>query len=157
MKTLKEIFLDLFSESILCEMALERKEAMLHCKGVSFLLVKHFIKVMLFPDHQDYEHWRTEIRGWLNSIDQIIVKQKSRKLKLDDLYKTLYDGPVGHDDGVKILVSKMITYEEIPFIAIKNFDNIQKKIETMYYQLCDDLSIDKMERVDYYIDMLKGN
>lgn len=156
MKSVKDLFLELITETHLFEMAYDRKEAMIYCRGVSFQLMQHILKVYLFPEHQDYNHWKTEIRGWLNGIDDIIVKQKSRKLKFKDLYLTLYEEPVGHTDGIKILIGKMIHRKDIPSIKIENYNVIQKQISIMYYQLCDDLAIDKMEDVDYYIDLLKG-
>lgn len=155
MKSLKEIFLELLSETTLCEMALERKEALLLCTHSSFQIVRHFIKVYLFPDHRDYSHWRYEIANWLEDINEIDLKPNNKKLKFEDLYRTLYDQPIGHTDAVKNMIAKMVERNRIPYIKNVNYELLHSKLESMYHQLCIDLSINQMKNINYYIDMLE--
>lgn len=155
MKSMKELFLNLILETELFEMAYDRKKCIKTCEDLSHELCYHFIKVMLFPSSINVNHWKSEIKTWLNKIDDLKLKPNDRKMRYNDLILTLYEQPIGHDNAVKEMIQKMIKRDDIPYIQIFDYDSLHKRIEEMYHILCDDLSKDQMERVEYYTNMLK--
>lgn len=151
-RTLKEMLIEAIMGTELFEMAHSRQNALDVVRGLQFELSEHFIKVMLFPDSRDLNHWKTELSTWLTRINRTRIKPNNKKLKYEDYFDLLYDEPLGHPTAIKDILSD-IRYQYNEYKDSLDVD--ENKLKLMYEELCEDLSIDKYEGLDYYLEMLK--
>ena len=119
-------------------------------------IADHFIKIVLFQEHQDVEHWKYEIDEYITSkINKIRLKPNNRKLRYEEYFEILFDEPIGHEGALDYIVKGMFRLKRIPYIPKVNFEEVRMKLKIMYEELCDDLSIDNYDGIDKYIDMLR--
>jgi hypothetical protein len=132
-----DIVADKLANTNLMEMAFQRKEVERKVTDISDTLNEHVIKVMIFPNSRDRDHWLKEIDGYLRSIRGWRIKPKNKipsyeqyeewlinKLELyDQLPRFLKE--MGHEyPNEKMIIPNRLRY---------NFLNILKSI-------CRDLS-----------------
>lgn len=157
-KILREVFENVIMKTKLFEMAHDRQKALDILRSLQGTIANHFIKVMLFPDHQDCEHWEFELETYFNSeIDRLRLKPKNKKLKYSDYFDVLFDEPLGHPNAVKQSVTSLYKgkIKRIPSIPDVDYEEVRLKLKAMYEELCDDLSIDNYDGIEKYIEMLK--
>lgn len=154
---LRDYLEDRLFETKLFEMAYDRRKALDILSSYNNQIALHFIKVSLFPDHKDCEHWKEELWNWLtHQIDAIRLKPKGRKLKYSDYYEYLFDQPLGHEGAVEQKVKSMQKGKRLPDdLPDMNFEEVRLKLNIMYEELCDDLSIDNYDGIDKYIEMIQ--
>ena len=151
-KLLDEIFQERLMGTNLFEMAYEKKKAMELITKYQITIAEHFIKILVYPDYHDIQHWRYEInekiRRYINSIR---LKPNNRKLKYEDYFKILFDEPLGHEGAVKYIVDYLIELEKLPNIKNINYHMLEGKLKVIYEELCDDIAIDNFSNIEKYL------
>lgn len=74
-------------------LAFSRKKAWEKITGVSYPISEHIVKLLIFPNSIDREHWIDEINGWADSIQDIILKPQNRRLAFIEYRDWLVDEP----------------------------------------------------------------
>lgn len=92
---LRDLLLDILSETALFEMAMYRKEARQTVIALSPTIFEHFIKLFVMSSPNNTQHWINEIYAKFNIIDDILLKPNSNRLTANEIYKwMIYDaGP----------------------------------------------------------------
>jgi hypothetical protein len=151
-RLLEDIFRDRLMNTKLFEMAYDRKKAMELITRYQTTIAEHFIKLLIYPDYSDVQHWRFEInekvRRYINSIR---LKPNNRKLRYEDYFKILYDEPLGHDGAVKYIVEYLVDLEKLPVVEYINYREIEQRLKVIYEELCDDIAIDNFSNIEKYL------
>jgi hypothetical protein len=137
--------IDILNETKLFEMAFERKDALRKLDNLSYEISKHLLKLIIFNDSNNFNHWLGELNGWLNQIDSIEIKPNMKKLREEDYLKFLKEHYLENEDQVNKMVQKIkktykdeqVIYDEPSFV----FD----KTETILNRVCLSLSKDTFE------------
>jgi hypothetical protein len=79
-------FIDYLNETMLFEMAYERKKAKEIVTSLSPEMFSHLIKMHVFDSPTSIHHWQAELNAWLLKINRIHIKPKSIKPDSKDLY-----------------------------------------------------------------------
>ena len=155
--TFKEFLAKQLTKTTLFEMAYSRQKAMDEVSALRDTILNHILKVVLFSEHQDAEHWKVELDVYISLVDEIVTKPKNRKLKYEDYFELLFGGPFGHPEGIERRVKNLYKTKRISSLPNVNYDNLQERIEHLYEELCDDLAIGMCKDVDDYLSFVKDN
>jgi transcription termination factor NusB len=151
----KQLLAQKLESTELFEMAYNRRKAIDIISVFHIQIVKHFIKVALFPEHRDSQHWNHELEVWLSEIDDIKTKPNGRRLKYEDYYENLYDGVLGHSGALFDKVKSLYRTNSIEYIPDVDYEILHNKFQQMYEELCDDFSIGTYKGLNEYIQLLK--
>ena len=149
MQTYREWFNE---QTLLTEMATDRKKAEKVINGLGDEIFKHLIKILYWIDDINYNKHINDIDTWLNKVDKIEIKPKSSRLKKSDYYNWLYD---------ELHSSSSQLRKSIKFIS-KEYGKLQKsglneedlylKLKQIYTELSLDLHSDNFNSIKDYLN-----
>jgi hypothetical protein len=152
----KEFIMEQMMQTELFEMAHSRQKALDLIRSLQGTIATHFIKVALFPDHQDYKHWCFELETYFSDdINEIRLKPNNRKLKSDDYFDILFDEPLGHENAVAHRIKSLYKLKRVPYIPNVDMEDVRLRLRDMYEELSSDLFLDTYDGIDKYTEMLK--
>jgi hypothetical protein len=83
----------------LFEHAFHLKDAQIQIRGFAFPIGKHIMKLIIYKDNPNTEHWIDEIENWTAESYEILLKNGMYFTK-DNYFKLLYTEPwEGYDDA----------------------------------------------------------
>jgi hypothetical protein len=137
--------IDILNETKLFEMAFERKDAIRKLDNLSYEVSQHLLKLIVFNNSNNFDHWLGELNGWLNQIDDIRLKPNNKKLREEDYLKALKEFYLENEDQVTKMIQKLknkykdeqVIYDEPSFVF--------NKTETILNWVCKSLSKDTFE------------
>ncbi len=143
MKNLIEVIIDTMSNTYLGEMAYERKHAIKVLQSLNHQISTHVLKVIAFESTAK-AHWVTEIDAWLNTIDDIMLKQKHSKLSFNILYEFLVDAYLEDVVQVSSILKKIEIRTQLQRNEISDSE-VWGQASTVLTNICEDLSEDSFK------------
>ena len=125
---------------ILQEMALSKKALISKLLDLAPVVIEHLILIMLYPENNELNHWKGEIKG--NSSKYYKLKQSNKYPTYDDLsgdyLQTIYETV---DDQLVYYIDEAYRKESenLPkYISIKNIklDKMKELIKTYFTTIC---------------------
>jgi hypothetical protein len=149
---IREIILDTIIGSRLFEMAFNRKQAIDTARSYSYEIDLHLLKILMYEQVRDYDHWCTEVDTLLNRVQRTKLKHNKKPLDFDTLYKILWEGYLESPDEVKDLMSD-IDKEYSKSYKLINYDylEIHKKIQNVLLSVCEDISSSTLKDIRDYL------
>jgi hypothetical protein len=146
-----DILLDRLCETRLFEMAFERKRAINNADSLCDPISMHMIKVLMFGQATQRQHWLKEIDTWLRSVQRHILKTTKKPLPFKDLMYLLHEGPLEHVWEVQDRMNEL--YSDYPQQTITQPDAavLHKQLEELYSRVCYDISEKKFKTISDYL------
>jgi len=112
-------------EMSLCEMSLQRKDAVSACLGVGYKFAEHFVKVMT-DNEEDKAHHISEMQAFWDSVKRIRMKSNNKLISNKNLMDWFFSFggdiedivPVKYKDTYKELIAKMLEDRTTPISEI---------------------------------------
>lgn len=151
---IKDLMADWLSDTELFEMAYQRKKAMeivsIHQDQIATHLVKHLSYDIPV---ETKKHWEAEINAWIAKIDKIKLKN-GKKLSGDVYYNLLFNEPLGEISDLKGIIKTVNKFDGMDaYNVTNNLNQVHETVEKILHALSYDLSNDKVERIQHYIEL----
>lgn len=91
------------------DMALSRADAMERCISLGKRFIEHFDKIYKNPNDSSVQHWRGEMKGWLDSVKEIKLKNTSKPLLNTELHDWFFTAGANVGDFIKSPLTDEIT------------------------------------------------
>jgi len=149
---IKEIILDAIIGTHIFEMAFNRKQAIDAIQANSYEIDLHLLKILMYERVRDYDHWCTDINTWLSKIQRTRLKHNKKPLDFITLYKTIWEGYLESPGEVQDLMSDIDKKYSKSYKLI-NYDyfEVHKKIQSILYDICQDISLTKFKDIRDYL------
>lgn len=145
--------LDIIADKILdlplMEMAYERKKAIQEISHLAIQLAYHIVKIVTVNNPRDKKHWIGEVNGWLGDVYKIRIKPRSKRLPFAVYYQVLWDEPLGHLDGAKLM---MHDHKPDQYTITKDTDT---NIQQIYIAICQNLAADICPKIENYLPKIR--
>lgn len=146
-----DLLLDRLSETRLFEMAFERKKAVDKAISITNQLSRHMIKLIMYDQCQETNHWCTEVDSWLHDIQDTTLKASQRPLPYRDLMYLLYECPLEHISEVQKKMNRIHKQYLSHKIVEPDAGVVHKRLMDIYSQVCKDISEEKFETIADYL------
>lgn len=144
--------LDLLNDTLLFEMAYERKVAINKIRELQTEICVHLVKYFYFEYNRNSDHWLTEIDAWLSKINFIRLKPNGKKLSGDAYYNILFDEPLGHGvvaiNDITTYLNR--TYKDLSKSGLSDYQ-ILEKTEKALHSISYDIANSKFTTLKDYI------
>jgi hypothetical protein len=133
------IILDAIIHSSLFEMAEHRKDILLKIDSKAWLIDSHLLKILMYENVIDYDHWCSEITGWLKSVQRLKLKGSKKRLDRRDYFKLLWESLLESVDEVQSHMEEVA--RDYPNYKIVNYDPaiIHKRLYDILSNVCYDI------------------
>lgn len=151
----QEFALDKLNETILFEMAHERKDAKNKITNLSPQLIKHIVKLFVFDSPDDINHWKGEINGWLSQLFDIRLKPNNKHPDKNTLYTWLIldSSPHYGEEFVGEMIESLREYSGYS-APVHDYDAgfVINKVLSIVDRICSDISAGKPHQINYYLE-----
>lgn len=83
------------------DMALSRADAMERCISLGKKFIQHFDKIYKNPNDNSVQHWKGEMKGWLNSVKEIKLKNTNKPLLNTEIHDWFLTAGANVGDFIK--------------------------------------------------------
>jgi hypothetical protein len=106
----------------------------------------------MYGNVRDYEHWSSEINGWLKSIQRYKLKGSKERLSRDTLMKILWEGMFEYVEEIQEHMGE-IDREYSKSYKIMEYQPalLHKQLREIMLNICDDLSQGKFLDIKNYL------
>lgn len=91
------------------DMALSRTDAMDRCISLGKRFIEHFDKIYKNPNDRSVQHWKGEMKGWLDSVKEIKLKNTNKPLLNTELHDWFFTAGANVGDFIKSPLTDEIT------------------------------------------------
>lgn len=88
-------------DSAVADMALSRADAMERCISLGKRFIEHFDKIYKNPNDSSVQHWKGEMKGWLDSVKEIKLKNTNKPLLNTELHDWFFTAGANVGDFIK--------------------------------------------------------
>lgn len=153
---IKDIVLDWMLDTVLFEMAYQRKHAIRMLENLHPQIAKHLIKHLHYGvSNETKKHWEAELNAWLGTLNDLVLKGNKR-LSGDVYYEHLFTRPLGTLVDVE---QRIRTIDKLDGMAshdkVGTSQELHEKLEKILHAISYDLSNDKLEPINHYIENFK--
>lgn len=96
-------------DSAIYDMALSRADAMERCISLGKRFIEHFDKIYKNPNDSSVQHWKGEMKGWLDSVKEIKLKNTNKPLLNTELHDWFFTAGANVGDFIKSPLTDEIT------------------------------------------------
>ena len=139
--------IDFLNKTRLFEMAFERKDAIKKLDNLSYEISIHLLKLIVFNNSNNFNHWLGELNSWLNQVDDIRLKPNNKKLKEEDYLKYLKELYLENIDQVEKNIKKLKNRYPEEKVIYDNPNFVYDKIKVILNKSCKQLLEDKFENL----------
>lgn len=135
-------------EAILLEMGSNRSKSIDRISQLSFKLMYHVVLVTAFEPTRTVNHWKSEIKGFLKTIEFDCKVKGGTRLGVDVIYETLWEDSFtdGFDDYEWWISKVMDKYTYL--VPLKSKQQNFNKMHQFYTDVCGLLSMkNQMEEI----------
>ena len=141
-------------DSTIIDMALSRADAMERCISLGKRFIEHFDKIYKNPNDSSVQHWKSEMKGWLDSVKEIKLKNTNKPLLNTELHDWFFTAGANVGDFIKNPMTDEITaYDKFIVDCLSMgldsaFKNIKSEvIDSMSFVTKKNTSIQDLKRV----------
>jgi hypothetical protein len=141
--------LDILMETRIFELAYNRKTAVNKVRDISLNTSMELLKILMYKDSRNQNHWRAKFDGWMASIK----RYSKGTLKERDLFHLLWVEPLGDLDQLEDLISMVESdyYSPSYHIDYSNLPSLHKQMKSIFASISRDISINKHININNYI------
>lgn len=141
--------LDIIMETRIFELAYNRKVAMDKVRDLSLNTSMELLKILMYRDSRNQNHWKGKLEGWLNSIK----RYSKGTLKERDLFNLLWNEPLGNLDQLEDLISMVEGdyYKPSYHIDYDNLSLLHNKMKKIFINISLDISNNKQININNYL------
>lgn len=132
------------------EMAFSKKVAIDKARNLQNQIAKHLVKMIMYRNSEYFNHWGSEVNGWLEDIQDNRLKGNNCPLNEKDLEKILLGEPLGTLSDVQTKMNR--AYREYPELSIEqsNVDEVSRTVSWVLIRVCRDVSNESFTDVREY-------
>lgn len=141
-------------DSTIVDMALSRVDAMDRCISLGKRFIEHFDKIYKNPNDSSVQHWKGEMKGWLDSVKEIKLKNTNKPLLNTELHDWFFTAGANVGDFIKSPLTDEITaYDKFIVDCLSMgldsaFKNIKSEVtDSMSFVTKKNTSIQDLKRV----------
>jgi hypothetical protein len=136
-------------ETRIFELAYNRKTAVNKVRDISLNTSMELLKILMYKDSRNQNHWRAKFDGWMASIK----RYSKGTLKERDLFHLLWVEPLGDLDQLEDLISMVESdyYSPSYHIDYSNLPSLHKQMKSIFASISRDISINKHININNYI------
>ena len=151
---IKDLMADWLSDTEIFEMAYQRKKAIEIVSSHQDQLATHLVKHLCYDvPVETKKHWEAEINAWIAKINKIQLKN-GKKLSGDMYYELLFNEPLGQISDLRGIINTVNKFDGMDDYTVnKNLNDSHEKIEKILHALSYDLSNDKAEKIQHYLEL----
>ena len=148
---IREFVLDVIIQTRLFEMAFKRKNAIDKVRGYQSTLINHLIKIFMFKDSENRNHWSSEVNNYLYDIQDIKLKGTNQPLESSMLFELMFNEPIGHLNTVDKMMIRTQQQYQSERIMESDGHKIHKQIYNILHDVSHDISLDKFNDIRDYL------
>lgn len=88
-------------DTAIYDMALSRADAMERCISLGKRFIEHFDKIYKNPNDSSVQHWKSEMKGWLDSVKEIKLKNTNKPLLNTELHDWFFTAGANVGDFIR--------------------------------------------------------
>lgn len=88
-------------DTAIYDMALSRADAMERCISLGKRFIEHFDKIYKNPNDSSVQHWKGEMKGWLDSVKEIKLKNTNKPLLNTELHDWFFTAGANVGDFIR--------------------------------------------------------
>jgi hypothetical protein len=136
-------------ETRIFELAYNRKNAMDKVRDISLNTSMELLKIIMYKDSRNQNHWRGKFDGWMSGIK----RYAKGTLKERDLFHLLWTEPLGELDQLVDLISMVEAdyYTPSYHIDYTNLPSLHKQMRDIFASISSDIAINKRININNYI------
>jgi len=141
--------LDILMETRIFELAYNRKTAMDKIRDISLNTSMELLKIIMYKNSRNQNHWRGKLDGWFSSI-----KRYARgTLKERDLFHLLWVEPLGELGQLEDLISMVEAdyYTPSHHIDYTNLPALHNQMRNIFTSISRDMANNKHININNYI------
>ena len=141
--------LDILMETRIFELAYNRKTAMDKIRDISLNTSMELLKIIMYKNSRNQNHWRGKLDGWFSSI-----KRYARgTLKERDLFHLLWVEPLGELDQLEDLISMVEAdyYTPSHHIDYTDLPALHNQMRDIFSSISGDMANNKHININNYI------
>ena len=141
--------LDILMETRIFELAYNRKNAMDKIRDISLNTSMELLKIIMYKDSRNQNHWRGKFDGWMAGIK----RYSKGTLKEHDLFNLLWVEPLGEMDQLEDLISMVEADYYMPsyHIDYTNLPALHNQMKDIFANTSRDIVNNKRITINNYI------
>lgn len=148
---LYELFENMFIETFIFEMAYNKKVAIEKVRNLQNQIATHLVKIVIYPESENIQHWKNEVNAWLLSLQKNKLKGKDRPLSKELFIKLLFDEPLGAISDIQDEISMLeYTYPDMKASIYDPYE-ISSILSYAMLGVCEDMSKNKFKNISNYL------
>jgi len=148
-----EIIVDWLNETVLFEMAYQRKKVIEIISNHQQQIAIHLVKCLYYDVPSGMvDHWIAEINAWLGKINSLKLKN-GKKLSGDVYYALLFREPLGELSDLEGIVDSIDTFEGMgSYNKVGSIHIVHERCEKILHSLSYDLANGKARNIQHYFE-----
>lgn len=132
------------------EMAFEKKVAIDKARSLQSQIAYHLVKINMYSSSSLVPHWTKEVNVWLQLIQRNKLKGTNNPLNKQDLFKILFDEPLGTVVDVQDYMNE--AHEEYPDLPIDqpSAAEVNKTLSWQLQGVCNDIANKLFKNIGNY-------
>ena len=141
--------LDILMETRVFELAYNRKTAVNKVRDISLNTSMELLKILMYKDSRNQNHWRAKFDGWMASIK----RYSKGTLKERDLYNLLWSEPLGEMSQLVDLISMVEAdyYKPSHHIDYSDLNPLYVQMKGVFARISNDIVKNKHININNYI------
>ena len=141
--------LDILMETRIFELAYNRKTAMDKVRDISLNTSTELLKILMYKDSRNQNHWRGKFDGWMSGIK----RYSKDTLKERDLFHLLWVEPLGDLNQLEDLISmvELDYYSPSYHIDYNDLPSLHSQMKNIFASISSDIAINKRININNYI------
>ena len=141
--------LDMLMETRIFELAYHRKNAMGKVRDISLNTSMELLKILMYKDSRNQNHWRGKFDGWMAGIK----RYSKGTLKVHDLFNLLWVEPLGEIDQLEDLISMVEAdyYTPSYHIDYNDLPALHNQMKDIFADISRDIVNNKRITINNYI------
>ena len=141
--------LDILMETRIFELAYNRKNAMDKVRDISLNTSMELLKILMYKDSRNQNHWRGKFDGWMAGIK----RYSKGTLKVHDLFNLLWVEPLGETEQLEDLISMVEADYYTPSYHIDYTDlpTLHNQMKDIFSDISRDIVNNKRITINNYI------
>lgn len=131
--------IDILRSTQLFEMAYRKSKAEDKIRELSHNVSIELLKILMYKDSKNQEHWRGKINGWLNDISDFSNIRKSKRLSKSIIFDLMFNEPLEEITQLQQKIKRVENeyYGQSRYIDYNNIPQLHLDIKNIYGILTD--------------------
>lgn len=143
-----EIITKCLSESILLDMAFNRKDVESNITSLADPVIEHLIKILKWKDEANYKKHIGDINSWIFKIQRLKLKG-NKKPNQHDYYQWMFLDLVDNEIDISRWIKGMYSYNSLT--QLRPDEEVYNIIKAIMYKISFDLPLNNFDDISDYL------